>query len=204
MESSETDAGPKMSGGGVRQRVVLRGERRTMLVVLLVLFGVISLVAHRFGGGRAGGLTPVRERRAMPDLVLQQVGGGEWKLLDFRGKVVLVNFWATWCGPCLEETPTLVKGAEEMGPQGLAVMGVSLDAGGATAENLGKIGSFMQRYGVKYPITFPAAGSQMEFGVEGIPTSILVDREGRVAKLYVGAVGPEVLQRDVGELLKER
>ena len=185
-------------------RLVLGDRRRTMLAVLLVLLGILSLVSHRFGGIRAGGLTPVGERKTMPDMVLQQVGGGEWRLGDFRGKVVLVNLWATWCGPCLEEVPGLVQVAESMGPKGLAVMGLSLDAGGATAENLGKIGRYVQRYGVKYPITFPEAGSQMEFGVDGIPTSILVDREGRVAKLYVGAVGHEVLQRDVGALLTER
>src|ERR1700727_2342232 len=67
--------------------------------------------------------------KPMGPMELTQLGGGEWKLADHRGEVVLINYWATWCGPCQEELPGLMQVARESGPKGLAVVGVSLDAG---------------------------------------------------------------------------
>ena len=63
----------------------------------------------------------------MPELVMAQLDGGTWRTVDHRGQVVLLNYWATWCGPCWEETPGLVRLSREMGPKGLAVVGVAID-----------------------------------------------------------------------------
>jgi peroxiredoxin len=134
----------------------------------------------------------------MPALELARLDGGTWRMADHRGQVVLVNYWATWCGPCWEETPGLIRLSNELGPKGLAVVGVAIDEGGEA-----KVRKFVDEFRVPYPVVMPERMSQMEFGMEGVPTTILVDRQGRVAKTYVGAVRQADFSEDVGVLLKE-
>ena len=161
-------------------------------------FAVMALAWH-YGTRQSGGITPVAARKAMPELVMTQLDGGTWRMVDHRGQVVLVNYWASWCGPCWEETAGLVGLAEELGPKGLAVVGVAMDEGGEE-----KVRQFVDRFHVPYPVTRPEGMSQMAYGMEGLPTTVLVDRRGRVAKTYVGAVRRADFGRDVEVLLGER
>jgi cytochrome c biogenesis protein CcmG/thiol:disulfide interchange protein DsbE len=165
----------------------------------VVAAGLGIFVSQRHGEARAGGITPVAMRRAAPNMVLERMDGGDWRLREHRGQVVLINLWASWCGPCREETPGLARLYREMGPQGLEVVGLSLDVGGRD-----KVRSFARQFEVPYPIAFPEQMSQLTEAVEGVPTSILVDREGRVAKTYMGAVRQGVFAADIGELLAEK
>jgi cytochrome c biogenesis protein CcmG, thiol:disulfide interchange protein DsbE len=110
--------------------------------------------------------------------------------------VVLVNYWATWCEPCWEETPGLIRLSQEV--KGLAVVGVAIDEGGRA-----KVQKFVDEFHVPYPVVMPERMSQMEFGLEGVPTTILVDKQGRVAKSYVGAVRERDFRTDVEALLAE-
>ena len=181
---------------------VLKMERRERVWVagFFALAAALALfVSLRQGRARAGGMTPVAMRREAPDMVLAQLDGGNWKLRDHRGQVVLINLWATWCGPCREETPGLVRLYREAGPKGLEVVGLSLDVGGRE-----KVRSFVRQFQVPYPIGFPEPMSQLTDTVEAVPTTILVDRNGRVAKTYVGAVRQAVFAADVDELLAEK
>ena len=146
----------------------------------------------------SGGLKPVAERRPMPALVLDQMDGGVWRLADHRGQVVLINYWASWCTPCWKETPGLIRLSHELGPKGLAVVGVAMDEGGRD-----KVRDFVERFQVPYPVVFPEAMSQMVYGMKGLPTTILVDRNGMVAKTYVGAVSERDFRADVVALLRE-
>jgi peroxiredoxin len=159
--------------------------------------------AWHFGTRQAGGIVPVEQRKAMPALVMDQLDGGTWRMADHRGQVVLVNYWASWCGPCWEETPGLVRLANEMSPKGLAVVGVALDEGGTE-----KVRAFVDEHHVTYPVTYPVTlpekMSQMAYGMEGVPTTVLVDRQGRVAKTYVGAVRRADFEQDIKVLLAER
>jgi cytochrome c biogenesis protein CcmG/thiol:disulfide interchange protein DsbE len=164
-------------------------------------FVVVAVALLAFGLGhrrrQSGGLAPMESRRAMPELVLDQLGGGSWQMADHRGQVVLINYWATWCGPCVEEMPGLAKLARET--KGLAVVGISMDEG-----NRGKVKAFVDRLQVPYPVAFPGAMSQMTAGMTGLPTTILADKSGRVAKTYVGAVRRGDFEADVNVLLNER
>ena len=164
----------------------------------VVAFALVALAWH-FGTKQSGGIVSVASRREMPKLALEQLGGGTWRMEDHRGQVVLVNYWATWCGPCREETPGLGRLAGELGSKGLAVVGVSLDEG-----DRGKVKRFVEEFRVPYPVVFPAPLSQVGQGLEGVPTTILVDRKGRVAKIYVGAVREADFREDVKALLEER
>jgi cytochrome c biogenesis protein CcmG, thiol:disulfide interchange protein DsbE len=175
---------------------VLRRSARYAIAVLA--FGVVAAEWH-FGTRQSGGIRPLGERRAVPELVMAQLDGGTWRMSEHRGQVVLVNYWATWCGPCWEETPGLIRLSREWGPKGLAVVGVAIDEGGAE-----KVRKFVNDFGVPYPVVRPERLSQMEYGMEGVPTTVLVDRQGRVAKTYVGAVRQADFATDVETLLAER
>jgi cytochrome c biogenesis protein CcmG, thiol:disulfide interchange protein DsbE len=164
---------------------------------ITALFVVMAVVVH-FGARQSGGLAPVGERRPTPELAMAQLDGGTWRMTEHRGQVVLVNYWATWCGPCWEETPGLIRLSQELGPKGLAVVGVAIDEGGRE-----KVKSFVNDLHVTYPIALPEKLSQMEYGMAGVPTTILVDRQGRVAKTYVGAVRQADFRTDVEALLDE-
>jgi thiol-disulfide isomerase/thioredoxin len=165
--------------------------------VAVVAFAIVALAWH-FGTRQSGGIAPIDERKAMPELVMSQLDGGIWRMADHRGQVVLVNYWATWCGPCWEETPGLIRLSKELGPKGLAVVGVALDEGGPE-----KVKKFADEFHVPYPVVLPEKMSQMEYGMAGVPTTILVDRYGRVAKTYVGAVRQADFRTDVEVLLRE-
>src|SRR5277367_1384428 len=174
-------------------------ERRWVrYAVGVVAFGIVAWAWH-FGTRQSGGIRPVGERRAMPLLVMAQLDGGTWRMAEHRGQVVLVNYWASWCGPCWEETPGLIRFSKELGPQGLAVVGVAIDEGGTA-----KVKKFVDDFQVPYPVALPERGSQMAYGMAGVPTTILVDRQGKVAKTYVGAVRQGDFREDVGVLLREK
>ena len=173
------------------------GERWIRWVVGVAAFGVVAWAWH-YGTRQSGGIRPVGERRAMPELVMAQLDGGMWRTGDHRGQVVLVNYWATWCGPCWEETPGLIRLSREMGPKGLAVVGVAMDEGGRE-----KVQKFVDEFRVPYPVVLPERLSQVEYGLEGVPTTILLDKQGRVAKSYVGAVREADFKTDVEALLRE-
>ncbi len=183
--------------------MVQASERGWAAAVFLLLCGAIPYLVPRLREPWAGSLTLAGERKPMAALSLTQVDGRQWRLRDQQGKVVLINLWATWCGPCQEEAPGLVRLANES-PDDLAILGLSLDAGGATAANQAKVARFVDRFHIPYPIAFPSPGSQMSFAIDAIPTTILVDRRGRVAKTYEGAVGSRVFRRDIDQLLRER
>ncbi len=173
-----------------------------VLVVVLAAIVVLVVGAVRERYGESAGVAAVGSRQPMGEFALEQMDGGRWLLAEHRGQVVAINLWATWCGPCREEVPALVRAVRDLGPSGFAVVGVSLD--GAGEDRAAKVQAFAQRYGVKYPMAFPDELSQMSAEMQGIPTTILVDREGRVAKTYVGEVRESVLRADVRKLLGER
>jgi len=172
--------------------------RRWAIPAFLAAAALAFFLSQRQGTVRAGGITPVAMRRPAPSMVLERMEGGSWRLNEHRGQVVLINLWATWCGPCREETPGLVRLYQQMGPKGLELVGLSLDVGGRE-----KVRAFARQFQVPYPIVFPEPMSQLADTLEGVPTTILIDREGRTAKTYVGAVREAVFAADVKDLLAE-
>ncbi len=117
---------------------------------------------------------------------------------DYRGKVVLINFWATWCGPCIKEIPSLASLQDEFAAQGFSVIGVSIDQGGSRV-----VSKMMKKAGVNYPVVIGNSKLSREFGgVFGVPTSFLVDRSGNVLKRYTGYIGHKVFSDDIEKALK--
>ncbi len=176
----------------------VRRDRWIRYGIAAIAFSVMAAAWH-FGSTQSGGIATAEARKAMPALVMSQLGGGTWRLTDHRGQVVLVNYWATWCGPCREETPGLIRLSHDLGEKELAIVGVSLDEGGTE-----KVQRFVDALHVTYPVALPQPMSQLAYGMAGLPTSILVDRQGRVAKTYTGAVQQRDFEKDVRALLAER
>ncbi len=124
-------------------------------------------------------------------LTMQTIGGELLEMSDLRGKVVLVNFWATWCGPCREEIPYLASLTERY-PEHLVVIGVSEDAGGVDM-----VEAFADQYGVNYPIVMSTPEIKRAFpGVFALPTSFVVDPDGQMVQTHVGLISPVILEQE--------
>jgi len=134
--------------------------------------------------------------RPLPELKLPDISGEQWSLRQNRGRVVLINFWATWCAPCRTETPMLVKLADEYKTRGLEIVGIALDEGGTEI-----IKKFVADYKIDYPILLPVPGSQLS-RIDPVPTTLLIDAQGRLAKKYVGALSEKILRGDLEKLTK--
>jgi len=138
----------------------------------------------------------------MPPLKLSLLKGGIWSLTDHYGQVVAINYWASWCVPCWQETPMLVRLNRELSSKGLAIVGVAMDER-TSGEVPQEVSHFIDALRVPYPIALPAPLSQLSYGMEGLPTTILIDRRGRVARTYIGEIRETILRADVMALLNE-
>jgi len=117
---------------------------------------------------------------------------------DYEGKVLLVNFWATWCPPCRQEIPALMRIQEKYRAKGFSVIGVSMDEGGRRL-----VSKFIKKIEVNYPVIIGDAKIGRGFGgVMGIPVSFLVDREGNLVKRLDGYVSEKVLESQLEQLFK--
>jgi len=142
--------------------------------------------------------TSSKERRQAIDFRLNDLAGSRWQLSDRRGKVVLVNFWATWCPPCRQETPGLVRLSRDYRSRGLEVVGIAMDDDPHQA-----VPPFLRRYDVPYTVLVPDSGFDLANQIDSLPTTLLIDRQGRVARVYVGAIGESEIQDELNLLLKE-
>ena len=134
-----------------------------------------------------------------PDFTLPNVAGRSVSLSDFKGKVVLLDFWATYCLPCLEELPDLKALYRKYESKGFTLVGVSMDYAGTEV-----VAPFVNEYAVPYPILISDGESVEGYWFLGLPAAFLIDREGNVVKKYLGYKFPEQLDKDVAALLKEK
>lgn len=131
---------------------------------------------------QANSLDPVQQPPA-PAFSLKTLQGGQARLTDYRGQVVLLNFWATWCGPCREEMPSMEKLWQRYREQGLVILAVSTDNGGES-----RIKNFVRRLGLTFPILLdPDSQASDLYQVSGVPVSFLIDRQGRITARILGS-----------------
>lgn len=136
-------------------------------------------------------------RNEAADFELEDANGQKLKLSDLRGKVVLLNFWATWCVPCRVEIPWFVEMEREFKDQGFAVVGVSMDEEGWDA-----VKPFMADMKVNYRMVLGTEEmAQLYGGVEALPTSYILDRNGKVASVHMGIVSRSVFEEEIRALL---
>jgi thiol-disulfide isomerase/thioredoxin len=209
----------KMSKNNRKQNHYLTPARIALTVVVLSLiaaFGVSSCNSTD-GIGKPGpiSINPAKPAPAAPGAMvtlpalvlnteLKAINGPPIKLSDYAGKVLVVNLWATWCGPCRMEIPELVKLHTEYQAKGLEVVGLSTENPEASAEGVRR---FAQEFKMDYPVgwaTRDVAIALMQ-GRDAIPQSFVISRDGRILKRFVGfsaAATPQQLRDVIEEALK--
>ncbi len=134
-----------------------------------------------------------------PPFTLKDISGGDVSLSDFAGKVVVLDLWATWCGPCRQEIPVLVSLYEEFRDRGLVVVGVGLDEGGAEA-----LKPFAEENRMSYPVLVGDKALGTTYKVTSIPSTYVIGRDGKIASKHVG-FSPAVataLREDITKLIE--
>lgn len=196
-----------------------RGVRRfpRLLVVLLTLsLGALAACTggtdavdqtaggeFRFVSGTpTGQIIAAPDRKSAPVVAGTLLAGESWTLASQRGKVVVLNFWASWCGPCRVESPDFDKVSKATKAQGVEFVGV------AVRDDKQKAMDFQQDHAISYPSLFDPPGKTVQafrdLRVGGFPFTIIIDRQGRVAAVYVSALVQEDIQPVVTRLAAER
>ena len=134
----------------------------------------------------------------MPDFAVEDLQGHKLSSADLRGKVVLIDFWATWCQACKKEMPGYQKLLDPYGSRGFAVVGFKLDMMMDTEDPV----LFAKKIGVRYPLAAAAADLRQKFGgIEGIPTTMLYDRQGILRRKIIGFEYADVIESELTPLL---
>lgn len=133
-----------------------------------------------------------------PDFALKSVDGKTIKLSDYKGKVVIIDFWATWCPPCRKGIPDLISIQKDF-KDDVVVIGISLDA----EKTIKDVPGFVKNYGINYPIVYGDEKVVTAYGgIEGIPTAFVIDKKGNIVDKHVGLVPKDTYVTKIKELLK--
>ncbi len=168
---------------------------------LLAAAGVAWLLVCIDGCGSRLNEAHVRkeqDRKSAPEFALKDVSGKVVKLSDYRGKVVLLNFWATWCGPCKVEIPWFIGFEREYKDKDFAVVGVAMDEDGWKS-----VKPYMDDKKVNYPVVMGSEEASLLYGgVESLPTTFVIDRDGKIASVHIGLVSKNTYVEEISKLLE--
>lgn len=141
---------------------------------------------------------PAGSRQA-PGLVLPDLAGKTVDLTSFRGKPVLINFWATWCDTCRAEMPDLEALHVRLSPKGVVILGVSMDENSYAA-----VPPFLKEHKITFPIVISDRKASAAYAVRVLPAAFLIDPKGRIARRWVGALDIRATENDILALLNRR
>ncbi len=171
--------------------------RRAIIGVALALAAAQSGCSpERSGDATAGAGAGAEQRRLAPDFTIPDLDGNPVSLSQFRGKTVVVDFWATWCPPCIYQVPELNAFWEAHKDRGdVAVLGVAVDVEGAEV-----VAPWVAEQSVRYTVLLGSERLANEFGVLGFPTLVLITPSGKIESLHVGLIEAEELEELVAPL----
>jgi cytochrome c biogenesis protein CcmG, thiol:disulfide interchange protein DsbE len=165
----------------------VRGSKLALVVAIAVVIG-LGLYSMRRKHGP--------EHRPAPDFNLPQLNGQPLQLSSYRGKVVLLDFWATWCVPCRAEIPQFVELQQKYGDRGLQIIGVSMD------DSPEPVRDFYQQFHMNYPVVMGTAKTgELYGGVLGLPIAFVIGKDGLIYSKKIGATDMAVLEREIQKLL---
>jgi peroxiredoxin len=159
-------------------------DYRSVILVFILIAGLLALVLlHRNRSSDSPvQQVPIKIGLPAPDFKFPGIDGKMVKLSDYRGKVVLVNIWATWCPSCVDEMPSMEKLYRKLQGEKFEILAVSIDSLGATA-----VAPFMKKYQLSFPALIDSAGAiRMAYRTTGVPESFIVDKNGILVKKIIG------------------
>jgi peroxiredoxin len=173
-------------------------NRNTVVLIVVILAVTLMLIGGRYlnqRGGMAGstGSLAGAEVKGVeaPDFELKALDGKTVKLSDLRGKAVLLNFWATWCGPCKVEMPWLVDLQKKYGDQGLQIVGIAME------DDPGPVEEFTKQLGVNYTILMGRNAVAEAYSALAFPTTFYISRDGRVVARHIGLVSYSEIEENI-------
>ena len=172
-----------------------RIDYRSITIAIVVVLALSGFIALRYKDAFINYLKPaaVAVGRPAPDFTASDMNGRTVRLADNRGKIVLLNIWATWCPPCVDEMPSLEKLYQEFKDQNFALMAVSIDSDGITA-----VAPFMKKHGLTFPALIDSqAAIQTSYEITGVPETFIIDKKGILVRKVIGPLdwsAPEVLE----------
>jgi len=165
------------------------------MVTVVMMTGVCLLLAQE--SGVHADLVPAVQRKSAPDFAVKDSAGKQFTLKEYRGKILLLDFWATWCHGCKQEMPWFVDLDRKYRESGLQVVGVSMDDDGWRV-----VTPFVKNAAVPYQIVLGDGKIAKSYHIEGMPDTFLIDADGRIAAVYRGMVDREDIERNVRSLLR--
>lgn len=215
MEYEEKTDAPPAATPPRRRRSLLRSWVYPLIIIAIIV-GVIWYIEYRPDGARSpsgelygpsdlppalaveGAKVAAEEGALAPDFLLEQLEGADVRLSDFRGKAVVLNFWATWCGPCRKEMPQFVRAYDAYANEGLEIVAVNLQEGKSISQG------FVDDYGVDFTVLVDRDAEVGDrYRVDGLPTTFFIDRNGVVRSLYLGPFIDEQNGTDVADAIGE-
>lgn len=174
--------------------------QRKSRILILVVAGILAAGWFVVTARRRGPATTAQsgQPRQAPNFSLPDLSGQKLSLSSYRGKVVLLDFWATWCAPCREEIPRFVEMQDKYRAQGLQILGVSID------DSPEPVREFYQKFQMNYPVVMGNAKTgELYGGILGLPVAYLIDREGRITSRHIGATSPAVFEKEIVNMLEQ-
>ena len=160
------------------------------------MFFVVGLMIVLSAKGPAA-ITASDSRKAAPDFTLTDSKGAPVRLSDYQGKVVLLDFWATWCHGCKTEIPWYIEFQDKYKDNGLAVIGVSMDDDGWKS-----VKPFLEQNKLNYPVVIGDRALGKRYNVDSMPVTLLIDRDGRIADSHSGMVDKDAFENEIRTLLR--
>jgi thiol-disulfide isomerase/thioredoxin len=173
---------------------------------LFLMLAVVASLMADFSGCKSGGASIPKTLANEPEVTFKDLQGQDVPLASLKGKVVVVNFWATWCEPCQVEIPWMIGFQQKYADQGFTLLGVAMDEEGKSA-----VEPFVQKSqfdvdGKKMTMNYPVVLGNDDLaekfgGLLGLPTSIVISRDGKVVKRYIGLASKDDLDAEIKSLL---